>query len=214
LLDRLGLPRTLGKSKGTLSGHIGWRGSPDGIDTGTLAGRLAVDLRQGELLKVDPGMAKLLGVLSLQSLARFLTLDFRGIFGAGLPFDSITAESVVQRGIVRIDAFKLSSSPAKISMRGTADIVHETQDLHVTVVPTLSASSAALAAAAINPVLGLGTFVAQLVVSDPLSRALAVEYAVTGSWADPQIRKVNDHSKFFVNPLAEDGAPRAPNEAH
>ena len=44
-------------------------------------------------------------------------------------------------------------------------------------------------AALANPAIGLGTFVAQLVLRDPLSKALAVEYDVTGSWTDPQVRK-------------------------
>jgi len=210
LLNQLGLPHTLQKGNGTLSGHIGWRGGPDAIDATTLDGHLAAELKRGEFLKVDPGIAKLLGVFSLQSLTRFLTLDFRDIFGAGLPFDSITATSDVRRGIIRINDFKLNSSPAKISMQGTADIPHETQDLRVTVVPVLSASSAALAATAINPVLGLGTFVAQLVLSNSLSQALSIEYAVTGSWAAPQIRKIKDRSKFFKNPLANDANDTTP----
>jgi len=214
LLNQLGLPHTLQKGNGTLSGHIGWRGGPDAIDATTLDGHLAAELKRGEFLRVDPGIAKLLGVFSLQSLTRFLTLDFRDIFGAGLPFDSITATSDVRHGIIRIDDFKLNSSPANISMHGSADIPHETQDLRVTVVPVLSASSAALAATAINPVLGLGTFVAQLVLSNSLSQALSIEYAVTGSWAAPQIRKIKDRSKFFKNPLATDATPPASAPAH
>ncbi|WP_158904344.1 YhdP family protein [Burkholderia sp. L27(2015)] len=214
LLNQLGLPHTLQKGNGTLSGHIGWRGGPDAIDSTTLDGHLAAELKRGEFLKVDPGIAKLLGVFSLQSLSRFLTLDFRDIFGAGLPFDSITATSDVRRGIIHIDDFKLNSSPAKISMHGTADIPQETQDLRVMVVPVLSASSAALAATAINPVLGLGTFVAQLVLSNSLAQALSIEYAVTGSWAAPQIRKIKDRSKFFKNPLAKDTTPPASAPAH
>ncbi len=78
----------------------------------------------------------------------------------------------------------------------------------------MSASSAALAATAINPVLGLGTFVAQLVLSNSLAQALSIEYAVTGPWAAPQIRKIKDRSKFFKNPLANDATPPASAPAH
>jgi len=214
LLDQLGLPHTLQKGNGTLSGHIGWRGGPDAMDSTTLDGHLVAELKRGEFLKVDPGIAKLLGVFSLQSLSRFLTLDFRDIFGAGLPFDSITATSDVRSGIIHIDDFKLNSSPAKISMLGTADIPNETQDLRVTVVPVLSASSAALAATAINPLLGLGTFVAQLVLSNSLAQALSIEYAVTGSWAAPEIRKIKDRSKLLKNPFAKDATQPASAPAH
>lgn len=207
LLNRLGLPRTLQQGSGTLAGHIDWHGDPSKIDSATLAGTVKLDLHHGQILKVDPGMSKLLGVLSLQSLVRFITLDFRGVTGAGLPFDSITATSKIVQGVARTDDFKLNSPSAHVSMKGVADIPHETQDLRVMVVPTLSASSAALAATAINPLLGLSSFLAQLVLSDPLSKALSVEYAVTGSWASPDIRQLKgaDSHTPLANPA--DAAP-------
>ena len=90
LLERFGQPRTLKYGEGTLSGKMVWRGGPTTIDAPTLNGNLAVDLRHGQILKVDPGVAKLLGVLSLQSLARFATLNFRDVIGEGLPFEHVT----------------------------------------------------------------------------------------------------------------------------
>jgi len=211
LLNRLGLPRTLKDGKGLLAGHIDWRGSPDTIDAPTLAGNLSLDLRHGQILKVDPGIGKLLGVLSLQSLVRFITFDFRGVVGSGLAFDSITASSKIAQGVARSDDFKINSSVAHVAIQGSADIPHETQNLEVTVVPTLSASSAALAATVVNPLLGLSTFVAQLVLSDSLSKALAVEYSVTGSWAAPEIRQIKgkDSKTPFTNP-ARSADPSGP----
>ena len=202
LLDRLGLPHTLQDGKGVLGGHIGWRGGPDAIDMPTLAGNLSLDLQHGQIIKVDPGIGKLLGVLSLQSLVRFITFDFRGVVGGGLAFDSITASGKIAQGVARSDDFKINSSVAHVSMKGTADIPRETQNLRVIVIPTLSASSAALAATVVNPLLGLSTFVAQLVLSDSLSKALAVEYSVTGAWADPEIRQIRgkDSKEPFINP--------------
>ena len=55
-------------------------------------------------------------------------------------------------------------------MEGSADLAHETQDLRVVVVPELNAASAALAYAAINPAMGLGTFFAQWLLREPLRR--------------------------------------------
>ena len=43
--------------------------------------------------------------------------------------------------------------------------------------------------AAVNPVLGLGAFLAQFVLKDPLSKAFALQYDVTGSWTDPKIAR-------------------------
>jgi hypothetical protein len=45
-------------------------------------------------------------------------------------------------------------------------------------------------ATAINPAIGLGTFLAQWVLSKPLSAAATQEFHVEGTWADPKITKV------------------------
>ncbi|MFP4905791.1 AsmA-like C-terminal region-containing protein, partial [Paraburkholderia sp. BR14261] len=83
LLQRAGRPHVLKNGSGTLAGNLEWQGGPTRIDFPSLNGNLTLDLRHGQILKVDPGVARLLGVLSLQSLARFLTTDFRDVIGEG-----------------------------------------------------------------------------------------------------------------------------------
>ena len=68
--------------------------------------------------------------------------------------------------------------------------MRETQDLRVVVVPEINAGTAALVATAINPAVGLGTFLAQWVLSKPLSAAATQEFHIEGTWADPKIAKV------------------------
>jgi uncharacterized protein YhdP len=60
----------------------------------------------------------------------------------------------------------------------------------VLVLPEINAGSASLAYALLaNPAIGLGTFVAQLLLRDPLSKAFSFEYDVTGTWSEPQVRR-------------------------
>ena len=59
----------------------------------------------------------------------------------------------------------------RIRAAGETDLRHETQDLRMVVVPEISAGTASLAYAAINPVIGLGAFLAQYVLSKPLAEA-------------------------------------------
>lgn len=75
-------------------------------------------------------------------------------------------------------------------MDGSADIARETQKLRVVVVPEINAGTAALVATAINPAIGLGTFLAQMVLSRPLIAAATQEFQIDGTWADPKIAKV------------------------
>ncbi len=201
LLDRVGLPRTIAHGKGTLDGKVGWRGGPTAIDYPTLDGRLSLDFANGQILKVDPGAAKLLGVLSLQGLARFLTLDFRDVIGKGLPFDSITGTSRISDGIATTDDFRMLTAPARVTVKGQVDLAHETQDLHAHIAPKISASAAAVGAAVINPLLGLGVLAANLALSQTLAHAFAFDYTITGSWAHPRIQRVGgDRGKMDRTP--------------
>jgi uncharacterized protein YhdP len=58
------------------------------------------------------------------------------------------------------------------------------------VVPEINAGTAALVATAINPAIGLGTFLAQMVLSRPLIAATTQEFKIDGTWADPKIVKL------------------------
>ncbi|RAS22883.1 uncharacterized protein (TIGR02099 family) [Paraburkholderia bryophila] len=207
LLERFGQPRTLKAGAGSLSGKVVWRGGPTAIDYPTLNGNLAVDLRHGQILKVDPGVAKLLGVLSLQSLARVATLNFRDVIGEGLPFERVTGTAQIHDGIGRTENFEMVTAPARAEMKGTLDLAQETQDLHVQIVPTVSAGAAVVAAAVINPLLGVGALVADLAFSKSVSHAFAREYAITGSWSKPHVERVKgDRGKM--------DAPASTVEAH
>jgi uncharacterized protein YhdP len=91
-------------------------------------------------------------------------------------------------------------------MEGHADIGRETQDLRVLVVPEINAGTASLAYAVINPAVGLGTFLAQLFLRRPLMAASTREFTVQGSWADPQVERVE---RRINAPLPELEAPAA-----
>jgi uncharacterized protein YhdP len=199
LVERFGLPRTIKGGTGSLEGKAMWFGGPTTIDFSTLNGNLAVDLRHGQILKVDPGVATLLGVLSLQSLARIATLDFRDVIGEGLPFSSVTATAQIHNGIGRTDNFRLVTAPARVDMTGSVDLAQKTQDMHLHVTPTISAGAAVIAVAVINPLFGLGALAADFALSHSVSHVFARDYAITGTFAKPHVERVTgDRGKMDV----------------
>lgn len=192
-LDRSGFPHTLHAGHGKLEGQIRWNGLPFAFDFPSLAGDVTMEMNKGRFLKADPGAGKLLGVLSLQSLPRRLTLDFRDVFSDGFAFDSVKANAQIQNGVLHTDNFKMNSVNATVLMDGKVDLDKETQDLHVAVIPEINAGTASVVyALAVNPVVGLGTFLAQLFLREPLARAFTFEYQVTGPWDKPNIDKIEN----------------------
>lgn len=190
LLTRLGMQDVLRRGRGRMEGEVEWRGSPFSLDYPSLGGQLNLDVVSGQFLKAEPGIAKLLGVLSLQALPRRLSLDFRDVFSQGFAFDFIRGDARISAGTASTNNLQMKGVNAAVLMSGSANIARETQDLNVVVVPELNAGTAALVATAINPAIGLGTFLAQMVLRRPLIAAATQEFQIDGTWADPKITKV------------------------
>jgi uncharacterized protein YhdP len=70
----------------------------------------------------------------------------------------------------------------------------EAQNLHVVVIPEINAGTASVVyGLAVNPVIGVGTFLAQLFLRDPLMKAFTFELQVTGPWKEPVVNKILRH---------------------
>jgi uncharacterized protein (TIGR02099 family) len=186
LLERLGYPNAVRRGTGKLEGKVGWDGAPSGIDYASLGGTLNLDVRQGQFAKLEPGMGRLLGVLSLQALPRRITLDFRDLFSEGFAFDSISGSIDLRRGVMETRNLAIAGPAAKVLMSGAVNLNSETQDLVVKVQPTLS-ETVAIGAAIVNPLAGVAALVAQKVLKDPIEQAFSYQYRVTGGWSDPKV---------------------------
>jgi hypothetical protein len=66
----------------------------------------------------------------------------------------------------------------------------ETQNLRVTIQPRLEDTVAVAGALLGGPVVGLGTFIANKVLKNPIGQAATFEYTVTGNWAEPVVTKL------------------------
>jgi uncharacterized protein (TIGR02099 family) len=194
LLERMGQGQVLRGGKGVMAGQIGWDGSPLAPHYPSMAGALNIQLDTGTFLKAEPGVGRLLGVLSLQSLPRRLLLDFRDVFAEGFTFDGVTGDVKIAAGVAKSDNIRIRGLQAAVLVDGSTDLAAETQNLRVVVVPEVSAGGASLAYAAINPAIALGAFLAQLILSRPVAAANTREFHISGTWDDPKVEKVETPS--------------------
>ncbi len=209
LLQRFGMPGVVKKGKGKMSGQVAWMGAPLSPDYPSMTGQVHVDMQAGQFLKADPGLAKLLSVLSLQSIPRRLTLDFRDVFSEGFAFDFVRGDVRIERGLATTNNLQMKGLNAAVLMEGKTDLEHETQDLHVVVVPEINAMTASLVATAINPVIGLGSFLAQVFLRGPLIQAATQEFRVDGTWTDPRVEKVARRGKAATSTSTGTSTPPA-----
>ncbi|HEX3136779.1 MAG TPA: AsmA-like C-terminal region-containing protein, partial [Casimicrobiaceae bacterium] len=194
-LARYALPDAVRDAATRIRGQVSWKGGPQDFDYPTLNGKLRLETGRGQFTKLDPGLGKLLGVLSLQSLKRRLAFDFQDLFAEGFAFDEITGDVRIQNGVMKSDNLKIVGPSARVAIQGEADIARETQHLSVRVQPTLSAGVSVGAAALLlaNPVIGAavyaGSLLAQKAMQDPIEQMFSFGYTVTGSWSDPVVER-------------------------
>jgi uncharacterized protein YhdP len=214
-LARFGLPDALRGAPTKVKGELAWAGSPQAFDYPTLSGGFRIDAGSGQFIKLDPGPAKLLGILSLQSLRRRLSFDYQDLFGEGFAFDEITGDVRIQNGVMKSDNLRIVGPAASVMISGETDLAHETQQLKLHVQPTLSGSLSVGAAALLlaNPIIGAavgaGTLLAQKIMQDPFEKMFSNDYVVTGTWSDPTIeRKGQPPATGSAQPNAGDGGAR------
>ena len=105
--------------------------------------------------------------------------------------DKLLVDAAAEAGAEIREAFTVDA----VLMEGSANIDHETQDLRVVVVPEINAMTASLVATAINPVIGLGSFLAQVFLRGPLIEAATQEFRIDGTWTDPRVVRIPRRSR-------------------
>ncbi len=169
---------------------LSWQGGVEDFRLEDLIGTVSLKMGKGQFLKVEPGAARLLGLLSLQSLPRRISLDFRDIFTDGFAFDAIQGDVRFSQGVARTTDMALRGPAARIGMRGSVDLIKENQDLRLHIQPRLEDTVAVAGALLGGPVVGLGTFLANKLLKNPIGEAVTFEYDVTGSWVEPVVKKI------------------------
>jgi uncharacterized protein YhdP len=194
-LARLGHTDAIKSAPTKISGKLAWDGSPSEFDYPSLGGEFRLETGPGRFIKIEPGMGKLLGVLSLQALPRRIALDFTDVFSQGFAFDQIAGDVTIQRGVMKTSNIRLNGPAAKVLITGEADLAKETQHLAVRVQPAISGGVSAGAALLFlaNPIVGAavgaGSLLAQKMLRDPIEQMFSYEYQVTGTWSDPVVGK-------------------------
>jgi uncharacterized protein (TIGR02099 family) len=189
-LTLVGYPDMISRGEAKLTGHLSWAGGPKDIDLPSLTGNLELDAHNGQFLKVDPGIGKLIGILSLQSIPRRITLDFRDVFSEGFAFDTIAGTLDVNRGVMTSKDFRMDGPAAKVGISGQTDLANETQDLQVVIVPQLGDSVSVAGAFLGGPVVGITSLLVQKVLKDPLGQIISYRYAIGGTWTNPKVTKL------------------------
>ncbi|MGZ5099800.1 MAG: YhdP family protein [Usitatibacter sp.] len=191
LFNQFGYGDYLKRGSGQLEGTLVWPGLPSEFALANISGTLTVDARGGQFARIEPGAGKLLGLVSLQSLPRRALFDFRDVFSEGFAFERIHGGVKVAHGVLLTDGFEISGPSAFVSLAGEVSLPLETQALTLRVVPEVGEGMALAATVFGTPVLGLSTLLVSKLLKNPIGKAVAYEYQVSGSWDNPIVTRTS-----------------------
>ncbi|HEX6267889.1 MAG TPA: YhdP family protein, partial [Burkholderiales bacterium] len=122
LLNRLGYRDLVRGGRAQLQGSLSWIGEPTAIDYASLAGQVKLEADKGQFLEIEPGLGKLVSLMSLQSLPRRMAFDFRDVFSKGFEFEHISSSGQIAGGVMAVEDFRMRGSSAEVSMTGKVDL--------------------------------------------------------------------------------------------
>src|SRR5690606_6977236 len=179
LLEGLGFRGHVRGGGGRLQMSATWPGSPAGFNAARLDAELSLSLRDGQLVEVQPGAGRLLGLLSIAELPRRLSLDFRDFFDRGFAFNRIEGDIEVVSGQASSDNLLMDGPAATVHIAGKADLRARTYDQTIEVMPKSGNVLTAVGAIAAGPVGAAVGAMANAVLRKPLSELGSTTYRVT-----------------------------------
>jgi uncharacterized protein (TIGR02099 family) len=177
--------------EGHVTARLSWPGAPEVSAIGRLSGTLQISARNGNLTAVEPGAGRVFGLMSLAHLKRRLALDFDDLTGEGLSFDTLRGTFRLTNGDAYTDNLTLRGSAAEIGIAGHTNLRDRTYDQTAVVTGQLGASLGVAGALAGGPVVGAALLLFSQVFKEPLKGVTRGYYRITGSWDDPQVKRID-----------------------
>ena len=169
--------------------QLNWQGGLECFSTKSSKGSISFKLEDGAIEDVEPGFARLIGLLSVESLVRRLKLDLKDVTNKGMIYDEIKGQAILNDGLLNLKDFSIKAPSASGIIKGQVDIVKQNFDLVAKITPKIGATIPTIAAIAggTNPLAALAIYTLMKVIPGVNENLVTYEYKVNGPWTDPII---------------------------
>jgi uncharacterized protein (TIGR02099 family) len=176
-----------------------WPGAPSSFSLAWMSGKLDINVGEGRILAVKPGLGRLLGLLSLRELPSRLLLHFGDVFKSGFGFDQASASFTLKDGNAETRDMVITAPAARIAMQGRTGFRARDYNLTVDVTPHVGGTLPVVGAVIGGPVGAAAGLVVQGLIGKGINRAAGSIYHVTGSWDKPKIETVASAPAFATS---------------
>ena len=206
-ISQLGFDSGIKDSSADLSFALTWKDSPLDIEFENLDGEINWELSDGYLTEVSDKGSRLFTLLSLNSLVRKLSLDFRDVFAKGFFYDEMKGSIQITEGKADTRDTRIDGAAGEIEIYGYTDLANKALNYNISFAPNVTGNlpilvyfftvspPSALAALAIDQVL-----TSTKVISN-------INYSVTGTIEDPILIETGRESTDVDLPARRENLP-------
>jgi len=193
LLEGIGLGPVI-TGHGAASAGLAWseQASQGARLTHQLLGKVSIDLRDGQISKVSPGAGRLLTLLNLANIPRYLTFNFNNLTGKGFPFSRIHGDYAIDKGVASTQGLFIDSSVADIKLTGDMDLDSQTLNQRARIEPNYTGSLPIIGALVGGLGVGAAIFAVTKILGGAIAQASQLNYSITGPFSNPVVKPVGN----------------------
>ncbi len=197
-----------------ITGDVTWPGSPLNFQLDYLSGNIGLNVTDGRFLDVGEVPAgRILTLFDFSKVAQRLRFDFSDVFGRGIGFDRIRANTRLDRGVLRFEEpLEIEGPSSAFRIYGTVDFQDGALDNDMVVTLPLSSSLPwyAVWLASTNPATAAGVLLGREVFKRQIEALSSARYRVTGTLEEPKPSFVGIFTGEFTPELGPEAAPESP----
>ncbi|MYM64941.1 YhdP family protein [Pseudomaricurvus sp. HS19] len=201
------MPVTFDAAEGAAGIDLNWPGDPLQFSLPDSQGRMDFNIRKGRFFKTtgqaSDAFLRLVGLFNFDNWVRRLQLDFSDVYKSGTPFDSVSGELQLERGMLNLSSpIEVTNSSSRLQMGGQVNLREETLDASLVATLPVGGNATLLTAMAAGLPAAAGVYLISKLFAKQVDRVASVSYRITGEWSDPEIR----FDRLFDNRSAEKAA--------
>jgi len=183
-----------------------WKASPFDFSFDYLDGEMQWELSDGYITELSDKGSRIFTLLSLDSLVRKLSLDFRDVFAKGFFYDEMRGSVQITEGKADTRDTKIDGGAGEMEIYGYTDLVARELNYNVNFTPNVTGNLPVLVYFMVNP----PTALAALALDQVLTSAKVisnVNYSITGTLEEPILIETGRESTDVALPARRDELP-------
>jgi uncharacterized protein YhdP len=127
-------------------------------------------------------------------------LGLNSFFGKGFAFDTLNTKLYLNNNQIKIQTFEMVGPIAAVNTFGNLDFANNQIDTFLTLEPRLGGTVATTAGiVTLNPFIGFFVYAAEYLVGEPINKALAMSFHISGNMESPVMTPTKINKQIINN---------------